>query len=95
MNYYCAVLLFGEERAKELMNVALTLSEEERQACVIMSSLKCNIFGQFYKCPENDRILETAKETLHGGDPIALFKRAFGGEVWKDDMELANIDAIV
>lgn len=69
---------------------ALRLTQEEREACTILSKLVYDRNDRFYKCDYNDAVLEEASEKLGGRDPIEFMGYLVYGKKWRDIPEVVD-----
>lgn len=77
---------------KNLFGVKLTKSE--KAACRVLSLLRYDCDGGYYKCGYNDAILEAAQEVLKGKDPIEFMRKLFDSKEWEEDLIIANFNAL-
>ena len=75
-----------------MLKMRMMLTDKEKEACTILSELRYDSNGSYYKCKENDDVLERAREKLDGLDPIEFMKKIFDDASWKEDTDIAQID---
>lgn len=82
----------GVRQMYHVLKMRFMLTKEEKEACLILSELKYDWNNAYYKCKENDEVLERARIKLNGRDPIEFMKKLFGDASWDDDMTMAQVD---